>query len=127
MPYEYNRKNIHNSQKLRRNMTPEEKHLWYDFLKSLPVTVNRQKMIGDFIVDFYIHSAKIVIEIDGVQHETIENKEYDEHRDERLNSLGITVLRYSNTIVRDNFSYVCQDILNLLGLSVKDLKTSLTL
>ena len=50
-------------------MTPEERHLWYDFLKLLPITVNRQKAIGNYIVDFYIHSAKLVIEIDGAQHD----------------------------------------------------------
>ena len=50
-------------------MTPEEKHLWYDFLKKLPITVNRQKSIGNYIVDFYISSADLVIEIDGAQHE----------------------------------------------------------
>ncbi len=56
-------------------MTPEEKHLWYDFLKKLPCTVNRQKNIGDFIVDFYIASKNVVIEIDGRQHDMPENNE----------------------------------------------------
>lgn len=57
-----------NSKTLRKNMTKEEGHLWYDFLKSLPCNVNRQKVIGNYIVDFYISSAKIVIELDGSQH-----------------------------------------------------------
>ena len=65
MKYNYNEKLVPNAQALRKNMTPEEKHLWYDFLKRLPVTVNRQKNIGNYIVDFYISSACIVIEIDG--------------------------------------------------------------
>ena len=52
MPHDYNDGLLENSQNLRKNMTPEEKHLWYDFLKLLPVTVNRQKMIGNYIVDF---------------------------------------------------------------------------
>ena len=81
MPYDYNRKLIDNSQLLRKNMTSEEKHLWYDFLKLLPVTVNRQKMIGDYIVDFYIHSEKIVIELDGAQHHSSEHKMKDKARD----------------------------------------------
>ena len=63
-----NSKLTDNAQKLRKNMTKEERHLWYDFLKTLPVTVNRQKVIGNYIVDFYISSHKIIIEIDGSQH-----------------------------------------------------------
>ena len=58
MQYKYNKKLVTNAQELRKNMTPEEKHLWYDFLKKLPVTVNRQKNIGNYIVDFYIPSAQ---------------------------------------------------------------------
>ena len=92
-------------------MTPEEKHLWYDFLKLLPLTVNRQKMIDNYIVDFYIHSARIAIEIDGIQHLEKEHRLSDEKRDEALNRLGITVLRYKNETVRESFSYVCEDIL----------------
>ena len=64
MKYNYNKKLAPIAQELRKNMTPEEKHLWYDFLKRLPVTVNRQKNIGNYIVDFYISSFSIVIEID---------------------------------------------------------------
>ena len=122
MPYDYNRKLTSNSKKLRKNMTPEEKHLWYDFLKSLPMTVNRQKVIGSYIVDFYIHTAKIVIEIDGIQHGTLKNAAADEERDRALSSLGITVLRYSNEIVNDNFGFVCGDILKNIGLDFSDIK-----
>ena len=57
-----------NAKNLRKNMTKEERHLWYDFLKTLPITVNRQKVIGNYIVDFYIATAKLVIELDGSQH-----------------------------------------------------------
>ena len=103
-------------------MTPEEKHLWYDFLKQLPVTVNRQKTIGNYITDFYIHSAKIVIELDGIQHELDEQKTIDKQRDDYLTSIGITVLRYTNTIVNKRFKYVCGDILHHLGLSADDLE-----
>ena len=103
-------------------MTPEEKHLWYDFLKSLPMNVNRQKVIGSYIVDFYIHTAKIVIEIDGIQHGTLKNAVADEERDRALSSLGITVLRYSNEIVNDNFGFVCGDILKNIGLDFSDIK-----
>ena len=110
MEYKYNKNLVVNAQHLRRNMTPEEKHLWYDFLKKLPITVNRQKNIGNYIVDFYVSSAKIVIEIDGVQHKMETNEKYDKKRSEYLESLGITVLRYSNDAVRKNFELVCDDI-----------------
>ena len=106
---------------MRSNMTPEERHLWYDFLKRLPITVNRQKVIGNFIVDFYIHSHKIVIEVDGIQHKT-KTKQSDQIRDAELRALGITVLRYSNIAVNDNFNGVCNDILRRLGLNISDLK-----
>ena len=116
MPYEYNKALTPNAQDLRKNMTPDEKHLWYDFLNKLPVTVNRQKMIGSYITDFYIHSAKIAIELDGIQHKARDNKVKDEKRDEYFESLGITVLRYSNVTVREEFGFVCQDILDHLGI-----------
>lgn len=99
------------SQKLRTEMTPEEKHLWYDFLKKLPVTVNRQKVIGKYIADFYCASAKIIIELDGSQHYNAENRLYDKERDAFLESLGISVLRYSNLELNNNFEGVCADIM----------------
>ncbi|MBQ2824264.1 MAG: endonuclease domain-containing protein [Oscillospiraceae bacterium] len=98
------------SQNLRKNMTKEERRLWYDFLKLLPVTVNRQKVIGNYIVDFYCASSKLVIELDGSQHYTNEGLSYDHKRDLYLNSLGITVLRYSNLEIHQNFNGVCADI-----------------
>ncbi len=101
-----------NAKTLRKNMTKEERHLWYDFLKSLPVTFNRQKVIGEIIVDFYCASKKIVIELDGSQHYEENGIVKDKERDEFLNSLGIKVLRYSNTDINKNFDVVCQDILN---------------
>ena len=103
-------------------MTAEEKHLWYDFLKKLPLTVNRQKNIGNYIVDFYISSANIVIEIDGLQHEMKENKLSDEKRDKYLENLGIRVLRYSNADINKNFNIVCDDILKYLGINAGDMK-----
>ena len=103
-------------------MTDEEKHLWYDFLERLPVTVNRQKNIGDFIVDFYIASARIVIELDGSGHNPPSNKDSDAARDAELEKLYIKVLRYRNIDVNRNFDAVCNDILKHLGLSINDLK-----
>ncbi|MBR3805804.1 MAG: DUF559 domain-containing protein [Clostridia bacterium] len=100
----------YNSQQLRKNMTPEEKHIWYDFLKKLPVTVNRQRKIGCYIVDFYISKLIIVIEIDGSQHYEPDNKLLDKKRDSYLRAFGILVLRYTNFDVHDNFDGVCRDI-----------------
>ena len=99
------------SQNLRKNMTKEERHLWYDFLKTLPVTVNRQKVIGNYIVDFYCAKANIAIELDGSQHYFEKGLQKDTARDEYLNSLGIKVLRYSNLDIKKNFNGVCEDIL----------------
>ncbi|MDE5671150.1 MAG: endonuclease domain-containing protein [Eubacterium sp.] len=110
MNTEYNQRLKNNSQKLRRNMTKEEKHLWYDFLKTLPVTVKRQKIIGNYIVDFYIASKKIIIELDGAQHFEEENQQCDTIRDKYLSNLGLTVLRYSNYDINTNFDGVCEDI-----------------
>ena len=110
------------AQQLRKEMTPEEKHLWYDFLKKLPCTVNRQKNIGDFIVDVYIASKNIVIEIDGLQHETTEHNEKDNERDFELSKLGIKVLRYTNKSINNNFKDVCDDILTHSELTWDDLK-----
>lgn len=100
----------HNAKTLRRNMTPEERHLWYDYLKELLVTVNRQKVFGGYIVDFYCASAQLVIELDGSQHFEEPGKMKDAARDKDLNDLGITVLRYSNSDINGNFDGVCQDI-----------------
>ena len=93
-------------------MTKEERHLWYDFLKTLPVTFNRQKVIGEYIVDFYCASKKIVIELDGSQHYEEKDIMKDKERDEFLNGLGFKILRYSNLDINKNFDVVCQDILN---------------
>ncbi len=107
-----NKKLTPNAQDLRKNMTKEERHLWYDFLKGLPITVNRQKVIESYIVDFYIASCKIAIELDGSQHYDNDKMEEDRKRSEFLNSLGIKVLRYSNLDIKKRFDGVCEDILN---------------
>ena len=93
-------------------MTKEERHLWYDFLKPLPVMVHRQKVIGSYIVDFYIAEAKLVIELDGSQHYEEKGMYADKQRDTYLHSIGLTVLRYSNLDVNLKFQDVCQDIWN---------------
>ena len=58
-------------------MTKEERHLWYDFLKQMPMNFKRQKVIGSDIVDFYCAAAKLAIELDGSQHYDDEGKTKD--------------------------------------------------
>ena len=113
----YNKKLVSNAKSLRKNMTPEEKRLWYDFLKRLPLNVRRQHNIGN-----YIASKKVVIEIDGIQHTALENKAADTERDQTLALWGITVLRYSNISIHQNFNDVVADILKNLNLEFSDLK-----
>ena len=104
-----------NAQRLRREMTREERHLWYDFLKPAGIPAHRQKTIGPYIVDFYIASAKTVIELDGTQHFLQTGHSADVQRDRYLKELGLTVLRYANNEVNQNFRGVCEDILHHLG------------
>ena len=99
-----------NAQRLRRNMTMEERHLWYDFLKSLPITFHRQKVIDRYIVDFYCADAQLVIELDGGQRYDPFGVAADAERDTALRRLGIHVLRYANSDIWQNFSGVCEDI-----------------
>ena len=103
------------AQRLRKSMTKEERHLWYDFLKTLPATVHRQKIVDHYIADFCIASSKVIIELDGSQHYDPDYQAKDEKRDARFRQLGYTVLRYSNADVNLRFDEVCQDILNHLS------------
>ena len=119
--FPYNKTLTDNARELRKNMTPEERHLWYDFLKRLPLNVHRQHNVLNYIVDFYIADKKIVIEVDGSQHLAEEGKREDEKRDLSLADLGITVLRYPNDRIRDSFAEVANDILEKLGLTFSDL------
>ncbi|MBQ8359857.1 MAG: endonuclease domain-containing protein [Oscillospiraceae bacterium] len=110
----HNPKLAENAKYLRKNMTKEERHLWYDFLKELPMMVHRQKVIGKYIVDFYIARQKIVIELDGSQHYEKEGQCADLVRDTYLKSLGMRILRYSNADINCRFEAVCRDIWNHL-------------
>ena len=107
-----NKKLTRNAKVLRKNMTKEEKHLWYDCLKHLPVTVHRQKVVGKYIVDFYIAASKLVIELDGSQHYEEKNRQQDALRDAALEAMGILVLRYSNRDIHCRFREVCDNIYN---------------
>ena len=114
MNEQHNSKLIPYARKLRKDMTKEERHLWYDGLKKLPVTVHRQKVLGNYIVDFYIASAKLVIELDGSQHYEEYGRIKDKERDAYLQSIGCRVLRYSNADINQCFRHACEDIYNHL-------------
>ena len=99
-----------NARTLRKNMTKEEKHLWYDFLKTYPVRFLRQKVIDNYIVDFYCHSARLIIELDGFQHYEEKGLLKDKIRTERIEQRNLTVIRIPNNEVNRNFEGVCQYI-----------------
>ncbi|MBE6574308.1 MAG: DUF559 domain-containing protein [Ruminococcaceae bacterium] len=122
MSYNYNKKLVPIAQKLRKNMTPEEKKVHYDILYRLPFPVKRQANIGNYIVDFFIPNKGVVIEIDGVQHKLPEHKKSDEARDNDLRKLGLTVYRYTNYEINTNFSGVFKDILKKLNVNFEELK-----
>ena len=96
------------AQSLRREMTPQERKLWYQFLRNLSITVNRQKVIGNYIVDFYCHAARIVIELDGSQHYQDDHLLKDEKRTIFLQQYGLEVIRFSNKEIHDHFQGVCE-------------------
>ena len=99
-----------NARTLRKNMTKEERHLWYDFLKSYPVRFLRQKVIDNYIVDFYCHSARLIIELDGSQHYVGKGLLKDKIRTEKIEKRNLTVIRIPNNEVNKNFEGVCQYI-----------------
>lgn len=100
---------------LRREMTKEERHLWYDFLRTYPVRFSRQKALGRYIVDFYSAKAKLVIELDGSQHYGAEQVAKDAERTAFLNGYGLQVIRIPNHEVSENFEGVCAYIDAVVG------------
>lgn len=101
---------LENARRLRREMTPHERKLWYLFLRKYPVKIYKQRIIGKFIVDFYCASAKLVIELDGSQHYEEQAMVYDQERSIFLESLGLRVIRFSNRDIDREFSAVCDQI-----------------
>ena len=106
----YNRANIPIAKILRKSMTPWERKLWYQFLRNYPIRFQRQKPIGNYIVDFYCAKAKLVLELDGSGHYTNKQIEEDNIRTKELESMSLTVLRISNLDVDSNFHGVCEFI-----------------
>ena len=105
-----NEKLLEQARHLRREMTPQERKLWYLFLQNYPVKIYKQRIIGSYIVDFFCSSAKLVIEIDGSQHYDEAGKAYDAARSQYLNALGLRVVRYSNADINSRFDFVCESI-----------------
>ena len=107
---EYNKNNIKSAKELRKNMTPWERKLWYEFLRNYPIRFQRQKAIDEYIADFYCARARLIIELDGGGHYTEEQMEYDRERTAKLKSHMLSVLRFSNYEVDKNFYGVCEAI-----------------
>ena len=116
----YNKANIPLAKELRKNMTPWERKLWYDYLRNYPVRFQRQKAIGNYIVDFYCAKAKLVIELDGGGHYTLEQTKKDAIRTTELEAMDLTVLRFCNLDIDRNFLGVCE----FIDLTVKNLSLS---
>ena len=105
-----NNSQLENARRLRREMTPHERKLWYLFLRKYPVKIYKQRIIGRFIVDFYCASAGLVIEVDGSQHYEPQEIAYDVERSAFLSTLGLDVLRFSNRDIDRDFRGVCTQI-----------------
>ena len=110
MQRKHNKSLVPNAKTLRKNMTKAERHLWYDYLRTHPVRFSRQKVLGKYIADFYCAEAKLVIELDGGGHYTLEQESYDAARTAFLEEYGLTVIRIPNNEVSNNFRGVCEYI-----------------
>lgn len=101
---------LETARKLRQEMTPHERKLWYLFLRKYPVKIYKQRIIGSFIADFYCASAKLVIELDGAQHYEEQGLAYDAERTAFMESLGLKVIRFPNSDIDHRFRAVCEQI-----------------
>lgn len=118
MERKHNKSIVPLAKSLRKNMTKEERHLWYDFLRNHSVKFSRQKVLGRYIADFYSAQAKLVIELDGSQHFTDKEIEKDTERTKYLEQYGLTVIRIANNDVNENFEGVCEYINRVLEQSL---------
>ena len=113
---DYRRRLKRSARALRRDPTPAERKLWFEFLRDLPVRFTRQKPLGDHIADFYCAREMLVIEVDGDSHFTNAAERYDADRTAVLELNGIQVLRFTNLEVMQQFEAVCQRIREALKL-----------
>ena len=110
MRSKHNKQLVPLARALRKNMTKEERRLWYDFLRDYPVRFSRQKVLGRYIADFYSAEAKLIIELDGSQHYEDENIRKDARRTEFLEAYGLRIIRVANNEITENFDGVCDYI-----------------
>ena len=110
MERKHNSKIVPAAKMLRKNMTKEERHLWYDYLRTHPARFSRQKVLGKYIADFYSAQARLVVELDGGGHYTEEAKQYDNERTAFLKAYGLRIIRIPNNEVNCNFRGVCDYI-----------------
>ncbi len=110
MQSKHNKQLVPLAQQLRKEMTKEERHLWYDFLRTYPVRFSRQKVLGKYIADFYSAEARLVIELDGSQHYDDIGMQKDTERTAFLEGYGLAVIRIPNNEVSRNFLGVCEYI-----------------
>ena len=122
MQSKHNKQLVPLAKRLRKEMTKEERHLWYDYLRSHPVRFSRQKVLGKYIVDFYSAEAKLVIELDGSQHYEDKIAEKDADRTAFLEGYGLTVIRLPNNEVTNNFRGVCEYIDAAVNQSLSQLR-----
>ena len=122
MEYKHNKNIVPIAKTLRKNMTKEERHLWYDFLRGGDVKFLRQKPIGRYIADFYSAEAKLIIELDGSQYYEQINIEKDTERTAFFEQYGLTVVRIPNNQVNQNFRGVCEYIDNIVKQSLSQLR-----
>ena len=110
MQSKHNKQLVPLARALRKNMTKEERRLWYDFLRDYPIRFSRQKVLGRYIADFYSAEAKLIIELDGSQHYEDENIRKDARRTEFLEAYGLRIIRVANNEITENFDGVCDYI-----------------
>ncbi len=108
----HNQKLTSRAQNLRKNMTKEERKLWYEYLNKYPYRFRRQVTCGNYILDFYCAAAKLAIELDGSQHYEPEAIQYDLKRTLYLEGLGLKVIRFTNSDIAMHFQQVCEAIHN---------------
>ena len=110
MQRKHNKNIVPIAKKLRKNMTKEERHLWYDYLRTYPIRFSRQKVLGKYIVDFYCAEARLVIELDGSQHYEESGIKKDKERTDFLENYGLKVIRILNSEINQNFRGICEYI-----------------
>ena len=122
MERKYNKDIVPIAKTLRKNMTKEERHLWYDFLKTYHIKFSRQKVLGKYIADFYSAQARLIIELDGSQHYKTVGTQKDRLRDEYLEQFGLKIIRIPNNYINQNFSEVCELIDKAVRQSLSQLR-----